>query len=189
MRVSREQAQANRARVVETAATLFRERGFDGIGVADLMKAAGLTHGGFYGQFASKEDLIAEACDKAVEGTLDYWSDRAARAEASERLAAVVQPYLSARHRDAPGNGCVMAALGAEAARQGKPVRKAVGAGVRRLADFLADLMPGKSAERRRAQALAAYATMVGAMVIARAVDDPKLSQEVLDAAYERIAG
>src|SRR6476469_9287328 len=101
MKVTREQASQNRDRVLEAAGRLFRERGFDGIGVADLMKAAGLTHGGFYGQFASKEELMAEACERTFDKEADFWAQLAEDA-AGNPLAAVMQAYLSKQHRDNP---------------------------------------------------------------------------------------
>jgi TetR/AcrR family transcriptional regulator, transcriptional repressor for nem operon len=181
MRVSREQAIQNRERIVEAAAQLFRERGFDGIGVADLMKEAGLTHGGFYGHFSSKEDLIAEASARALTHSLAGWSKVADRAS-GDPLSAVARFYLSSRHRDNPGAGCLLAALGPDVSRQGRAVRHTVTDYVRSACDLLATLVPGKSKAARRQKAISTYATLVGAMVIARAVDDPALSQEVLDA-------
>src|SRR5688572_31755633 len=111
MKVSREQAARNRERIVEAAAELFRERGFDGVGVADLMKEAGLTHGGFYGHFSSKDDLIAEASARALTGSLALWNKVAERAPA-DPVSAVASAYLTSRHRDNPGAGCLLAALG-----------------------------------------------------------------------------
>jgi TetR/AcrR family transcriptional regulator, transcriptional repressor for nem operon len=181
MKVSREQAIQNRERIVGAAAQLFRERGFDGIGVADLMKEAGLTHGGFYGHFSSKEDLIAEASARALTRSLTDWSKVADRAS-GDPLSAVAGAYLSSRHRDNPGAGCLLAALGPDVSRQGRAVRHTVTDHVRSACDLLATLIPGKSKAARRQKAISTYATLVGAMVIARAVDDPALSQEVLDA-------
>ena len=125
MKVSREQAAQNRERIVEAAAQLFRERGFDGIGVADLMKKAGLTHGGFYGHFSSKDDLIAEASARALTRSLADWSKVADRAS-GDPLSAVAGAYLTSRHRDNPGAGCLLAALGPDVSRQGPAVRRTV---------------------------------------------------------------
>lgn len=181
MKVTREQAAQNRERILETAAQLFRERGFDGVGVADIMKAAGLTHGGFYGHFASKEDLMAQACAHALAKSLDYWDSTIERAK-DDPLSAVTRAYLSARHRDQPGQGCVLAALGPDTYRQGAPVRRTFTAGVRSLIELIANLLPGSSPARKRKQAVATFASMVGAIVLARAVDDRELSNEILDA-------
>ena len=181
MKVSREQATQNRERIVEAAAQLFRERGFDGIGVADLMKAAGLTHGGFYGHFSSKEDLIAEAAARALTGSLTLWSKLADRTP-GDPLSAVAGAYLTRRHRDNPGAGCLLAALGPDVSRQGPTVRRAVTGYVRSAVDLLTKLVPGKTRAAKRQKAIGTYATLVGAMVLARAVDDRAFSQEILDA-------
>ena len=181
MKVSREQAAQNRERILEAAAQRFRECGFEGIGVADLMKEADLTHGGFYGHFSSKEELIAEASARALTQSLALWGKLADRAS-GDPLSAVVGAYLTGRHRDNPGTGCVLAALGSEVSRQGPAVRRTVTDHVRSAFDLLAKLIPGKSKAARRRKAISTYATLVGAMVIARAVDDRALSQEILDA-------
>lgn len=183
MKVSREQAEQNRERVLQVAAKLFRERGFDGIGVADLMKSAGMTHGGFYGQFGSKEDLMAETCARVFAAGGQRWQrvvgEAAARGDSG--MAALARAYLSAEHRDDPGDGCPVSALGAEAARQGPALRAAFTAGVRDALDFIGGLVGGRKA-RRRERAIVAYAAMIGAQVLARAVDDEALSTEILQA-------
>lgn len=181
MRVSREQAAQNRERVLDTAAQLFRERGFHGVGVADLMKAAGLTHGAFYGQFESKEDLMAQACARAYDTLHEHWQ-QAAQKPADKALAEVVTSYLSPSHRDAPGQGCVMAALGAEAAREGPALRQTITEGTKSQLESLTALMPGDSKAERRQRAAATLAGMVGALILARALDDPALSKEMLRA-------
>jgi TetR/AcrR family transcriptional repressor of nem operon len=171
MKVSRAQAARNRERIVERAAKRFRERGFDGIGVADLMKEAGLTHGGFYGHFSSKEDLIAEASARGMTGALAFLSEVAERAPA-DPVSAFADAYLTTRHRDNPGTGCLLAALGSDIARQGPAARRAVSAYVRAAADVLTKRNQGQSRAGRRQAALSAVATLVGAMVLARAVDN-----------------
>jgi TetR/AcrR family transcriptional regulator, transcriptional repressor for nem operon len=181
MKVSREQATQNRERIVEAAAQRFRERGFEGIGVADLMKEAGLTHGGFYGHFSSKEDLIAEASTRALSRSLALLTELAERAP-SDPLSAIADAYLTRRHRDKPGEGCLLAALGPDVARQGPAVRRAATDYVRSTIDLLTKLVPGKSKAAKRRKAISTYATLVGAMVMARAVDDRALSQEILEA-------
>jgi len=181
MKVSREQAARNRERIVETAAQLFRERGFEGIGVADLMKEAGLTHGGFYGHFSSKEDLIAEASARALMGSLAFLS-RAAERAPGDPLGGVAAAYLTSTHRDNPGAGCLLAALGPDVSRQGPAVRRSVTDYMRGAVDLLTRTMRGQTKAARRQKALSSYATLVGAMILARAVDDRALSQEILDA-------
>jgi TetR/AcrR family transcriptional repressor of nem operon len=188
MKVSREQAAENRERIVQVAAKLFRERGFDGIGVADLMKAAGLTHGGFYGHFASKEDLAAEACARALDQSLQRWSAETGKAP-DDAFSKIVNSYLSETHRDGPGSGCLVAALGSDLGRQARPIRRVLTEGVHALVGVLMRLVPGKSKAARRRQALSDFAAMVGAVTIARAVDDPELSKDVLDAVASSLTG
>jgi TetR/AcrR family transcriptional regulator, transcriptional repressor for nem operon len=181
MKVTREQAAQNRERILDAAAQLFRERGFEGIGVADLMKEAGLTHGGFYGHFSSKDDLIAQASARELTRSLEHWSNFA-RDASDDPLSAVAGAYLTRSHRDNPGTGCVLAALGPDVSRQGPAVRRAVTDYVRSVVDLLVKLVSGKSKAARRQKAICTYATLVGAMVLARAVDDRALSKEILDA-------
>lgn len=181
MKVTREQAAENRERVLALAGEAFRTHGFDGIGVAVLMRTAGLTHGAFYGQFESKEALMAEAVERALERTLSGLA-RLAESEPEAPRDAVVRSYLSAAHRDRPALGCVVAALGAETPRKGPEIRAALTRGLRRQIDWLQALTPGRGAARRR-RALATLATLTGAMMMARAVDDPALSAEILEAA------
>jgi TetR/AcrR family transcriptional repressor of nem operon len=182
MRVTREEAQKSRERIVEAAARRFRERGFEGIGVADLMKEAGLTHGGFYGHFDSKEQLMAEAVARAMERSKDLWSRRAAAAP-GDPLAALARVYLTPRHRDDPGSGCVVAALAVDAARQGPAVRGVLVEGLQRSFALLGSLFKGLTPAARRRKAIATYASWVGALVLARAAaDDAALSGEILDA-------
>jgi TetR/AcrR family transcriptional repressor of nem operon len=185
MKVSREQAALNRERIVDVAARLFREKGYDGIGVADLMKNAGLTHGGFYGHFASKEDLMIEACQHALNQSLEGWRAKVA-SDPQRALPAIIDNYLTTRHRDQPGSGCPAAAMGVDAARMSPGARPAFTQATQQqfalLQDLLPDGAPGCTQERRRQQAIATFSAMVGAMVLARSVDDEALSAEILDA-------
>ncbi|MCJ2049201.1 TetR family transcriptional regulator [Methylobacterium sp. J-070] len=176
-RVSQEQAKLNRRRVVEVAASLFRERGLHGVGVADIMASAGLTHGGFYGQFANKEALAAEAFDTAL--AEDNRGD----------LDTLVANYLSLGHVRSPGRGCPLAALANDVAREppGSPVRARFTRGVEGLAAILAGLTPRGAKERRRQRSLATLATLVGAIVLARAVDDEALAGDLIEAAQASV--
>ncbi|WP_028105213.1 TetR/AcrR family transcriptional regulator [Pseudoduganella violaceinigra] len=180
MRVSREQAAQNRERIVETASRLFREKGYDGIGVADLMKSAGLTHGGFYGHFASKEDLLAEAFGKAMAHSAERWSELLAAEPANPR-AALAHMYLTSEHRDNPGQGCALAALGPDVSRVGPEVRQAMGDSFQKQLAALAEALPGDPAQQRR-DAITTYAAMVGGLVLARSVANKKQSDEILAA-------
>lgn len=179
MKVSREQAAESRQRVIEIASKLFREHGLDGIGVADLMKSAGFTHGGFYRHFGSKEDLMAEACAQAVRASVAKLRERIDQAPENP-LAAVTSSYLSSAHCERPGEGCALAALGSEASRHGEAVRHALTKGVGEFIDLLMPIVPGRSKAARREKALATYASMVGAVVLARSVDDPLLAEQIL---------
>lgn len=185
MRVSRAQAEENRERVIDVASRLFRKHGFDGIGLADLMKGAGLTQGGFYKQFASKEDLAAKACARAVVTVQERWREFAAR-DPEKPLASLVRSYLSVGHRNATEEGCVLAALGADAARTGCPVRASLEKGVEAYLDFLEALLPQDGPDRRK-RAMATASTMVGAIVLSRSVNDETLSKAILDAAAQDI--
>lgn len=178
VRVSREKAAENRRRIVDAAARLFRDKGFDGVGVDAIMKSAGLTHGGFYGHFESKEALAAEASAAAL-------SANAAHQAGAASLSALVGEYLSERHRADRTNGCAVAALGGEVGRQGAALRKTFTASVRAQVDRIASFLKRGTPAARRRRALAAYAGMVGALTLARAVDDPDLAQELLAAARD----
>jgi TetR/AcrR family transcriptional regulator, transcriptional repressor for nem operon len=186
MRVSRAQAEENRERILDAATRLFRERGIDGIGVADLMKSAGLTHGGFYGHFKSKDDLVAQACARAVARMRESWI-RVIDQAPGDPLDAMADHYLSSKHRENVGRGCLMAALGSEVSRQGTSVRHAVTEELRPFIDYLSKVVRGSTAGARREKALTLYASLVGALVVARAVDDPVLSDEVLHAVAENL--
>jgi TetR/AcrR family transcriptional repressor of nem operon len=181
MKVSRIQEAENHERILDVATRLFRERGIDGIGVAELMKAAGLTHGGFYGHFKSKEDLVAQACARAVLRMRQNWTNVIDQAT-GDPLEALAATYLTPKHRDGAGRGCPMAALGSEIARQAPPVRRAFTEELRPFLDYLSRNVQGNSNNLRRQKALATYAGLVGALIVSRAVDDPDLSNEILSA-------
>lgn len=184
MRVSREQAAQNRTRVLETAGQLFRERGLDGVGVADIMGAAGLTHGGFYGQFASKDELATEACARALETSGDKW-ERLCRDNPDAGFAAVVDFYLSQGHRERCGTSCLLSTLPIDVSRRGGALRQVFTRGLRRLGEILARVAPGGSEAARRRKALATLASLVGAVILARAVDDPAIAEDIIAATAE----
>lgn len=170
MKVGREQVAENRRRILEAAGRLFRERGFQAVSVAEIMKAAGLTHGGFYGYFRSKDDLIAHAMADALGHS----------APPSAGLAAYAADYLTAAHRDDLAGGCPTAGLAAETIRQAPGARVEMTAGLRRQIASLARAAPGESPSEKREAAIGSWAAMVGAMILARMSDDPDLSDEVL---------
>lgn len=178
MKVTKAQAQANRARIVETASALFRERGYDGVGIADLMATAGFTHGGFYKHFPSKADLLAEAATCG-------FAQAAAKAEGVD-AAAFVEHYLSREHRDGRGDGCTMAALCGDAARQPESIKAAFATGVESLLATLANQSgapeDGKREGDLRARRIEVIAQVIGAIVLSRACpDDSPLADEILD--------
>ena len=183
MKVTKAQAEANRALVVETASKLFRERGFDGVGVADLMAAAGFTHGGFYKHFGSKADLMAESAACGIAQTAALFEGVAAPE--------FVSHYLSREHRDGRATGCTMAALGGDAARQSELVRIAFADGVEHLVAALsgeAGESAADGAAQTRARILDVLAHAVGALVMSRACpDDSPLADEILATARDAI--
>ncbi|WP_434674526.1 TetR/AcrR family transcriptional regulator [Pseudomonas sp. R1-15] len=173
MRVTKAQAQANREHIVETASVLFRERGFDGIGVADLMAAAGFTHGGFYKHFGSKADLMAEASANSLSQSL------ASTGELD--VAGFFAMYLSREHRDARGHGCTMAALCGDAARQSDELKATFASGVESTLASLEKKL-GTQEEGGRAKMLGLLAQAIGAIMLSRACpDDAPLAGEILE--------
>jgi len=181
VKVSKETVEQNRERVIATAARLFRERGIDGIGLVDLMKAAGLTPGGFYRQFKSKDDLVLQAVKRAYR---DMSEDIAGRIAASDDpLETLVRYYVSDHHRDEPGLGCSLAAMAADAARHDDPaLRQCFGTIVGNYIGLLTKLVPGRSPKAKRNAAISALAEMIGSVVLSRVVPDPALSGEIIDA-------
>ena len=187
MRVSRVQAAENRQAVINVASRLFRERGFDGIGLKDLMKGAGLTQGAFYKQFASKEDLAAQASRRALESASRRWS-AAAATNPQDPLGAVIAFYLSMAHRGERMDGCPVVALGSDAARQGADVKASFEAGIRAHLEILGRLIASETdGETPNGKAMAILSTMVGAVTLSRVVNDPDLAQAILDAAAQQV--
>ena len=176
MRVSKEQAAKNRERILEAASRLMRERGIAGVGVDALAEAAGMTHGSLYSQFGSKERLVEEAVAYAI-------ATKGQEVPEVFALSDYVSEYLSAAHRDEPGSGCPFAALCSEMPHQAKGVRERFTAGVHGMIRLLSGRMgPRLKPRQREDKALATVASLVGAVVLARAVNDPKLSDDILRA-------
>lgn len=182
MRVSKEKLAENRERILSAAAALIRERGISGVGVDALADAAGLTHGSIYSQFGSKDRLAVEALCFALEETAE-------NAGKARDLKSYVARYLSRGHRDAPGNGCALAALGCEMPRSSKAVRSAFTTGVHRMTDYVSCLINNVPKRRRDDEAVAIVATMVGALILARAVDDQELAERILEASRRSLTG
>jgi TetR/AcrR family transcriptional repressor of nem operon len=170
MKVSREQMAENRSRILTEAARLFRDKGFEAVSVAEVMKAAGLTHGGFYGHFASKDDLIAQTVAHALTGE-----------EGTVGLEAFLSSYLSPAHRDAPATGCPTAAFASDARRQTPEARAAMAVGIAAQIARLSASLEGQGVRDARRAAIGCWSAAVGAMILARAVEDAALSDEILD--------
>ena len=185
MKVTKAQAKENRDRIVEVASVLFRERGFDGIGVADLMAAAGLTHGGFYKHFKSKADLMAEATACSFSKTAEQSSEL--------NVSDFIEKYLSREHRDTPGYGCTMAALSGDAGRQPESVKQTFAIGIENILTGLAannSALTDIEQQAARADRIAAISQLVGAIMLSRACpDDSSLADEILEVCRNRFMG
>ncbi len=176
MKLSKERVAENRERILDAAARLFREKGIPGVGVDALGEAAGLTHGSLYSQFGSKDRLLTEALGRA-------FAQFGAEFGAIGEFGAYVDRYLSAEHRDDIGQGCAVSALGCEMPRQSPAVRRVFTQAAERSMARVSALLPGEPSRQRDDAALAVLATLAGAMMVARAVDDPALSDRILAAA------
>ncbi|NLR99025.1 TetR/AcrR family transcriptional regulator [Rhizobium sp. P38BS-XIX] len=186
MRVSREKFAENREKILSVAGELFREKGFDGIGVADIMKAAGLTHGGFYGHFESKDELACEASKALVARSLVRWKEVAASSP-EQPLEALLAHYLSHRNVVEQATGCVFASLTQEVSRHGPEMQSTFSGGLMGLVEVLEEIVPGDTPEERRRKAFASLSAMVGAVILARTMDTPELSQEFLAATRQEL--
>lgn len=187
MRVSKEQAAQNHRKIVTAASRLFRERGINATGVDAITEDAGLTHGAVYSQFGSKEAIAAEAMREALAGSRRLWRRVLERNGRGKAFPVIVARYLSRDHRDSTGTGCVVAALGSEIAKQPARVRDAFTAELEQALDFIAGLMPRTSRSRSYEDAIAAFAIMAGALILARAVSDERLSNRILDTTAKRV--
>jgi TetR/AcrR family transcriptional repressor of nem operon len=177
---NKDHKQATRARIVEAASSAIRTRGAGGIGVAEIMEAAGLTHGGFYAHFASKDDLVSQAIALASEQSGARLGDAADSAPPGKKLQAVTDAYLGTHHFRNPERGCVIAALGSELARGDGPAHKTFRDSVRRRLAWLEELAIGRTRVQRRRQAAGTLAAMVGALIVARAMGDSDEGEKYL---------
>ncbi len=169
MKVTQEQKAQNRTRILTEAGRLFREKGFEAVSVAEVMKAAGMTHGGFYGHFQSKDDLVAQTIAHAI-GSQSVIDD----------LGTWIDTYLSQLHREHPDLGCPMAALAGFMRQQAPEARASMAQVLGSQINTLTDVMPGVDAAQRRRAAIGSWSAMVGALILSRSIDDPELSAEVL---------
>jgi TetR/AcrR family transcriptional regulator, transcriptional repressor for nem operon len=186
-RAARGRKEATHDRIVETAARAIRRSGYDGAGVAEIMKEAGLTHGGFYAHFESREGMLAEAADRAGADGMAVMARMAAVAPPRKGLDAMLRAYLSKEHVNAVETGCAVAALGSEMPRQAPKVRRAATRRIKEMIDLVARQSPDWGQAGAHERALVTVATALGALVIARAVDDPKLSDAVREAALNHL--
>lgn len=177
--------EATHERIVVAAARAIRRSGYDGRGVADIMKDVGLTHGGFYAHFASREAMLAEAADHAGAESVATLTRVAAAAPPRQALRSMIQAYLSKEHVKDAESGCPMAALGSEMPRQAPKVRRAATRRIKDVIDVVARHSPDRGEPAAYEHALVTVATMVGALVLARAVDDPKLSEDLRKASLK----
>ena len=189
MRYSKEHKQETHARIVRKASVRLREKGAHGIGVADLMKEAGLTHGGFYAHFDSREALVIEAFNYAMDRAMERWRKVAEQTPPEKRLATVVDLYVTALHRDDPGHGCAVPALGAEIARESAKTRKAFAIRLEEMIGLMADQILDVPRQNARRQAIATIATMMGTMVMSRIAGTGQISDEILSAGREAVLG
>ena len=185
MRYSKEHKQETHARIVKKASVRLREKGAHGIGVADLMKEAGLTHGGFYAHFNSREALVIEAFAYAMDRATERWRKMAEQTPPEKRFSAIVETYLTPVHRDDPGHGCAVPALGAEIARESPKTRKAFAAKVEQMIDMMTDQIPDVPRKAARKQAIATLTTMMGTLVLSRIAGSGEFSDEILSSGRE----
>ncbi|RWA54242.1 TetR family transcriptional regulator [Cupriavidus sp. UYMSc13B] len=178
MRYPADQKAETRNHIVKTASTQLRKHGVNGIGVAQLMKSAGLTHGGFYAHFESKDTLISEAIDAAFDQTMVALEQATAATSPGQRKKAIVHAYVSKKHRDNPGSGCAIAALGPDVSRLDAKTRRRFEARVAALIEMIA----GADDEASRKDAIVTLSAMVGGLVLARAVRSEALSTEIVEA-------
>jgi TetR/AcrR family transcriptional regulator, transcriptional repressor for nem operon len=187
MRYSKEHKLETHARIVKKASVRLREKGAHGIGVADLMKDAGLTHGGFYAHFDSREALVIEAFAYAMDRSTDRWRKLAEQTPPEKRLATIVESYLTPVHRDDPGHGCAIPALSAEIARESPKTRKAFAAKLEQMIEMIAAQIPDVPRKAARKQAMASLATMMGTLVMARIAGSGEFSDDILGAGREAV--
>lgn len=181
-RATQNRKEVTHDRIVEVAARAIRRSGYAGTGVADIMKEAGLTHGGFYAHFASREALLAEAADRAGAEAVRLSADIAAAAAPGQSLQELMRAYLSKEHLEGIENGCPVAALGSEMHRQAPEVRHAATRHIKEMIDVVTRQLPDWGTPGAHQQAMFMVSSMIGTMVMARAVDDPRLSKALREA-------
>ena len=187
MRYSKEHKFQTHAKIVKRASIKLREKGAHGIGVADLMKEAGLTHGGFYAHFDSRDALVIEAVSHAMDRSTERWRKLSEQTPPDKRLAKIVNTYLGTDHRDDPGHGCAVPALAAEMARESAKTRRAFAGRMDEMIEMLTDQYDGMPRKAARKQAVSALATMMGTLVMARVAGNSELSDEILKSGRDAV--
>ncbi|SCB27768.1 transcriptional regulator, TetR family [Bradyrhizobium yuanmingense] len=177
------------SRIVENASYGLRQNGAEGLSVVELMKLAGLTHGGFYNHFESRAALVGEAIAFAMDQMVDRWRKLANRKASGDRFETVIADYLSSRHRDNPRQGCALPALAADVARSSPSEQRALASKLEEMIDILVEALPAEGPQQARQIATSAIATMVGSIVLSRAVGAGKLSDDILDAGRMTVCG
>ena len=180
--------EASHARIVAAAARAIRRSGYDGTGVADIMKEAGLTHGAFYAHFPSREAMLAEAASRACAESAAVAADVAASVPPGQALTAMLHAYLSPEHLAQIEQGCPLAALGSETARQTPDVRRVTTRHIKEMVDLAARQLPGWGRADAHERALVTVSAMVGTLLLARAVDDPALAKSLCEATLKYLA-
>jgi TetR/AcrR family transcriptional repressor of nem operon len=189
MRYSKEHKFETHERIVKKASVKLREKGAHGIGVADLMKDAGLTHGGFYAHFDSRDALVIEAFTHAMDRSTARWRKLSEETPVEKRLSKIVNTYLAPVHRDDPGHGCAVPTLAAEIARESAKTRRVFAGRMEQMIDMLADQFHGMPRKAARKEAVAALATMMGSLVMARVAGNGEFSEEILKSGRDAVLG
>jgi TetR/AcrR family transcriptional regulator, transcriptional repressor for nem operon len=189
MRYSKEHKFQTHERIVKKASVKLREKGAHGIGVADLMKDAGLTHGGFYAHFNSRDALVIEAFTHAMDRSTARWRKLSEETPVEKRLSKIVNTYLAPVHRDDLGHGCAVPALAAEIARESAKTRRVFSGRMEQMIDMLAEQFHGMPRKAARKEAVAALATMMGSLVMARVAGNGELSEEILKSGRDAVLG
>jgi TetR/AcrR family transcriptional repressor of nem operon len=182
MRYSKDHKAATHAKIVRNASVQLREKGARGVGVADLMKDVGLTHGGFYAHFESRDDLVTEAVAYALAQNAQHWSELIGDKPVEARFPVLAESYLTPKHRDRPGEGCALAALAADVTREGPKTRRVFLNKLDNLVSLLAGVEGRAPAGKTRQKAISSIATMMGTLVLARIAGSGALSEEILEA-------
>lgn len=182
MKVTRDRAELNRELVIEAASELFRERGFDGISIAEIMHSVGLTVGGFYKSFESKDDLLAHCCRKISEQSLTKWGSYVTNPKITDPLKKIGSSYLSSKNRDDLKHTCIFTTLAPEAPRHSNEVKDAFSNSVDLTIEFLSTIVAGDTEHSKRMNAISTFSQWVGALILSRAAGDSELSIEILEA-------